>query len=297
MANRPIVVGYDGSDTSELALEWALSAAGKRHTSVRIVHAVPILVEPLPAFVGSTEPNVSALRTAAEKTVETAVAKAHRTAPDVKVESLVLRGSGASALVGEPGETELIVVGSRGLGSFDEFLLGSTGIQLATHATCPVVVIHPPHGDVEPGPDSGRVVVGVDGSALSVEALGFAFEEAALQGCGLTAIHAWETPFFDSPGKGAPTPDSVVADEFGGEELQALTDAMNAWRQKFPGVHVREVVVHASPAAALVTASAGARLLVVGRRGRGGFRALLLGSVSHSVLHHAHCAVAVVRSS
>ena len=78
-------------------------------------------------------------------------------------------------------------------------------------------------------------------------------------------------------------------------ETAALTDAVAGWRKKFPDVDVRERVVHAIAAPALVDAARGAELLVVGSRGRGGFRSLLLGSVSHAVMHHATAPVAVVR--
>jgi nucleotide-binding universal stress UspA family protein len=296
VTSKPIAVGYDGSDSSELALDWALEAARSRGTSVLIVHGVHPLVDAWPAFGGYAGPDPGLLTRAAEQTVAAGVARAHKTAPEVAVDSRIVTGTAASALIDEPDGAEMIVVGSRGLDSFSELLVGSTGIELAAHAPCPVVVIHPGNADIEPGPEAGRIVVGADGSPLSDEALGFAFEEASLRAHGLTAVHAWQTPNFDVPGKGAPIPAYVLADEFQGEELQVLTDALAVWRQKFPAVDVRQVVVQANPATALVAASAGAELLVVGSRGRGGFRSLLLGSVSHAVLHHAHCPVAVVRN-
>jgi Universal stress protein family len=74
-----------------------------------------------------------------------------------------------------------------------------TSLQVATHATCPVVVVRSVDY-VEPGPDAGRVLVGVDGSDSSSAALEFAFEEASLRGCGLTAIYAWEVPSFQAYG-------------------------------------------------------------------------------------------------
>jgi nucleotide-binding universal stress UspA family protein len=295
VTTKPIVVGYDGSDGSEQALTWALQTARHHATSVRIVHAMHEYVDPWPAFGGYALPSPDELLTAADRTVANGLATAKRVAPDVEVTGRVVTGSGASALISEPGEAEMLVVGSRGLDGFSELLFGSTGLALAMQAHCPVVVLRPGHSGVEPGPDAGRVVVGVDGSDLSSEALGFAFEEASLRGCGLTAVHAWQTPYFDAPGKGAPIPGRVLATEFRGEELKVLADALSIWQQKFPAVHVHQVVVHAQPAGALVAASAGAELLVVGSRGRGGFRSLLLGSVSHAVLHHAHCPVAIVR--
>jgi nucleotide-binding universal stress UspA family protein len=295
VSNKPIVVGYDGSERCELALDWALAEARARGSWVRIVHAVLPPVDPWPAGREFAEPFPGIQVTAAEQVVAEGLATARRKSPDVEVDSRVATGSAASVLMGVSGEAEMIVVGSRGLGGFAELLLGSTGVALAAHAPCPVVVVRPTRAGIEPGPDAGRVVVGVDGSSLSGEALSFAFEEAALRGVGLTAVHFWPAPFFHAPGKGAPIPGDVVAEEFRHAELPSLAEALAAARERFPLVDVRQIVVHAAPAGALVAASAGAELLVVGSRGRGGFASLLLGSVSHAVLHHAHCPVAVVR--
>jgi nucleotide-binding universal stress UspA family protein len=135
----------------------------------------------------------------------------------------------------------------------------------------------------------------VDGSELSLDAVTFAFEEAALHGCGVTAVHAWQVPYYGVPGESAALIGETAVLELPREEERRLADSLATVRDKFPGVDVEQVVVQAQPAEALVAVAAGARLLVVGSRGRGGFRSLLLGSVGHAVLHHAPCSVAVVR--
>jgi nucleotide-binding universal stress UspA family protein len=295
VSGKPIVVGYDGSDGGEAALEWALGAAPGRGTSVRIVQAWRTFIEPWPAFGGYADPDPALLITAAEQTLAAALAGALRRAPQVPVDTKLVNGGAAAALIAESSQAEIIVVGSRGLGGFGELLLGSTAVELAAHAHCPVVVIRPETSEVAPGPQAGRVIVGVDGSAPSFDALAFAFTEASLRDLGLTAIHAWHSPYSHTRGEGAAPAGSVVDTIFQGPELGSLRDALATWRHKFPTVDVREAVIQDNPAAALVTASAGAELLVVGSRGRGGFASLLLGSVSHAVLHHAHCPVAVVR--
>ena len=296
MNAKPIVVGYDGSSSSRHALEWALGAARGRHSSVCITHAVRPYVDPWPAFGGYAMPNPAELMTTAERTVASGLAKAHKLAPDVEVTSRIASGNQTQVLMEDTGGTEMIVVGSRGLSGFGELLVGSTGVTLAAHATCPVVIVRTNEPtDVEPGPDASRIVVGVDGSPLSEDALLFALEQASVTGHGVTAIHAWQAPFYEVPGKGAPVPEGVIDAEFRAGEISALTESLAPIWAKFPAVDVRQVVVHADPAAALVAASAGADLVVVGSRGRGGFGNLLLGSVSHAVLHHAHSPVAVVR--
>ena len=79
------------------------------------------------------------------------------------------------------------------------------------------------------------------------------------------------------------------------QEQAALAEGLTLWRKQYPRVDVMEKSIAGEPAKVLIDESAGAELLVVGSHGRGGFGGLLLGSVSHAVLHHAHCPVAVLR--
>ena len=190
----------------------------------------------------------------------------------------------------------MLVVGSRGLGGFTGLLLGSTGIQLATHSVCPVVVVRPPDDAATAGAEAGRVVVGVDGSPASEAAVAFAFEQAAWRGVGLTAVMAWDMAYLDVPGRVGSIPEGVLT--AGQEAAQAsLGESLAGWREPYPDIDVRARTDMGNAARVLLDASPGACLLVMGSRGRGGFGSLLLGSVSHAVLHHAHCPVAVVRPS
>jgi nucleotide-binding universal stress UspA family protein len=95
-------------------------------------------------------------------------------------------------------------------------------------------------------------------------------------------------------------PDTVrtvtLREEFQNEETRHLAQMVGAWAEKFPEVDVRQQVLRRDPVDALVDASRGAELLVVGSRGRGAMRSLVLGSVSHAVLHHSRCPVAVIHS-
>lgn len=129
-----------------------------------------------------------------------------------------------------------------------------------------------------------RVVVGIDGSEPSARALAWAAAEAARLGATLE-LHA----AFD-PGYTFVAPDEVE------EELRARIDEATAQVHELaPGVNVTGVTHQKSPAAALIEASRGADLLVVGSRGRGGFAGMLLGSVSLNCSLHAHCPVVIVR--
>jgi nucleotide-binding universal stress UspA family protein len=286
-----VVVGVDGSDTAAAAVTWAAGEAGLRHRPLHVVHAFvwPMVSVPL----GGTR-EWPALRDAADRVLAAAVRHAETAAPDVPVSGEVVSGevvSGGAAevLVAQSDGAELLVVGSRGLGGFTGLLLGSVGVQTAAHAACPVVVVRPDEGDPAPGP----VVVGVDGSPGSDAAIGFASEAAQRYGRELVAVLAWTEPTASFPGDVLPLVWDV--DEIEADEAKALSEALAGWRTRYPDLPVRERVMRGSAAQALVTAAAGADLLVVGARGRGGFGGLLLGSVSQRVLHHAPCPVAVVR--
>jgi nucleotide-binding universal stress UspA family protein len=168
-------------------------------------------------------------------------------------------------------------------------LIGSTTLHVASHARCPVVAVPAPTD--EPATRSG-VVVGVDGSAVSEPAIAYAFEAATDRGTVLTAVHAWYD--ITRTGNGKMMPLTYDPAEVAAEERLALAESMAGWQEKFPDVHVEHKVVYGHAVPALLQASRGAELLVVGCRGLGTVRSVVLGSVSHGVLHHATLPVAVV---
>jgi nucleotide-binding universal stress UspA family protein len=135
------------------------------------------------------------------------------------------------------------------------------------------------------------VVVGVDGSPTSEAALAFAFEAAATRGVSLVAVHTWWDLFVDPTMAPLPDWDAIEVDE-----REVLAERLSGWGEKYPDVPVQRLVERDQPAHALVEQSLRAQLVVVGSRGRGNFAGLVLGSVSHAVLHRAHCPVAVVRA-
>ncbi|MEJ5254970.1 MAG: universal stress protein [Acidimicrobiales bacterium] len=137
-----------------------------------------------------------------------------------------------------------------------------------------------------------RVVVGVDGSAGSRAALAFAAEEARLRGARLEVVVAWQYPVLTTmPAFGVLPPVEEMAAEAREGLLQFLQDERLT---DDPQLEVTPVVVQGPAAAALIEASKGADLLVVGSRGHGGFTGLLLGSVSQACVTHATCPVVVV---
>jgi len=139
-----------------------------------------------------------------------------------------------------------------------------------------------------------NVVVGIDGSPGSDAALAFAFEEARLRGLPLRVVCAWEPPSAVYVGEAfAPTADAFIeAEHHADDVLRAALEALPGGS----GVPVEAVSVEGHPATMLVEQARDAVLLVVGSRGRGTAKSLLLGSVSQAVAHHASCPLAIVPS-
>jgi len=142
----------------------------------------------------------------------------------------------------------------------------------------------------------GTIVVGVDGSEGSLEALRWAVDEARLRGARLLAVHAWLAPYAPSmPGINEPAVlpvDRELIHQAAGEALDA------AFREigfSDGGIEVEQVVIEDSPGRALLDSAEGADLLVVGSRGHGRIAGALLGSISQQVAQHAPCPIVIVR--
>lgn len=136
------------------------------------------------------------------------------------------------------------------------------------------------------------IVVGIDGSESARAALRFALDEARLRGAAVRAVAAWHVPTTTYGGAFVPPADGLL------DELEtatrrtlerALTDAGDQ-----ADLEVEPVVREGAPARVLLEAASDADLLVIGSRGLGGFRGLLLGSVGQQCTHHAPCPVVIV---
>lgn len=138
----------------------------------------------------------------------------------------------------------------------------------------------------------GNIVVGVDGSAGSREALRWAFAEAQLRNDTLQAVIVWQYPITASlPTFGAmETPDDLQTDARSTLIEILASEGINASAP----IPVSTIVAEGNPAKALLDAAEGADLLVVGSRGHGGFTGVLVGSISQQCVHHASCPVVVV---
>jgi nucleotide-binding universal stress UspA family protein len=276
---QKIVVGYDGSSFSHAALAWALDEADRSATPVELVHADewPVLAPaagmvPAPAL--RPESYADEVITG---TMNRAVAEAQRTHPLVDVSATTVRAHATAVLVERSGNAHLMVLGVRGR-SLVSGLFGSVVSAVTARAHCPVVVVH---GDP---PADAAVVAGVDDSATAPAVLAFAAQQAMARKVPLRIIHA--RPPVTGQREATPT--------VTGAERQPFDEMVTLVRDTYPDLRIDADALAEHPAAALTTASAEAQLLVVGTRGRGAWRGLLLGSVSQHILRHAACPVAVV---
>jgi nucleotide-binding universal stress UspA family protein len=283
--NKSVMVGVDGSAAALYAVDWAAAEAGRRRLPLRIVHVAARWEYNAAA---PAEPGVEAPRPEAAGLQVLRIAEERaRTFASVDVSCRLGIGPVPLTLLQEAEDAALLVLGPRGAGGFTRLLLGSVSRQAAEHAPCPVVIVPP---DTDTRPRRAEIVVGVDGSAGSIDAVGFALEEASLRAVGLRAIHAWAHPAY--PPEMRPARYDQMAVEREGARL--LSESLAGWKSKYPDVPLLEQVIEGAPVDVLIETSGSAELLVVGARGRGGFPGLRVGSVSHAVLHRARGPLVVV---
>jgi nucleotide-binding universal stress UspA family protein len=279
-----VVVGVDGSFQARSALKWAADEAGRRGSMLRILCAEIADPAHLPPWFDPKTSDVTGCQAIVDD-AEGLVATGH---PSVFATAEVMDWPAAVALTEASGAADLLVVGSRGSGPFQELLLGSVSDQCIQYAHCPVVVVHT---DADGPPLLGappRIVVGVDGSLASTRSLRWALEEAQLRAASVSGVFAWEYP---------PVPELV--EPIQGYEVVALdvVDAAIEYAERFaPQVPFVASARLGDPVTVLLGESRDADLLVMGASGHGSFRNSLLGSVAHQCVRHANSDVVVVRS-
>jgi nucleotide-binding universal stress UspA family protein len=270
---KPIAVATNDSPQSQAAVQWAARRAAKTGLPLIVLYVVDDrwMADPIP-WTGE-------LLEMGKQLVETAARRVRGTVP-VEVTTNVLEGGIAHSLRKYSTQVSMLVVGSGAphLGGS----LTDRALQVAAAAKCPVAVI----GALD-AEDRQGVVVGVDGSEESTQAVAFSAAEADREGQELTVVYAiWEPDkWVDS---GALT--GTLAQRIEEEEQMVLSETVSGLGQDYPDLVVHKVLnTESEPAGALIRAAAEARLLVVGSRGRGGFKRLLLGSTAHAVLTHLPC--------
>lgn len=286
-----VAVGFDGSDESRYAVQFAATEAQLRKEPLQIVYSALTPLSGGRQYAGTGWQPRDAIPAEVWEMMDEVADYARGLASGVEVRADVVDSmTVAGTLIEQSRDSSLIVLGRRGRGGFAGLLLGSTSAQVATHAYCPVVITRQAP-DTDPAPYE-QIVVGVDDSPLSQAALRFGFEEARLYGADLVAVRAWQ---FEVPaieiGAVAYAFDYKQAEE---ETEASLGQVLAGWRDQYPDVTVIPTVRYSDARQALLDASERARMVVVASRGRGGFARLILGSTSHAVLQHATVPVAVV---
>ena len=274
-----IVVGVDGSETSLVGLRWAAYEARRRNATLLIVscYEVPVYGSPEGA-VYPMQVDEETFKAAADKVIGRAIELAVDIDPKLMIEGAAIMSPPAAGIAEAARDGDEIVVGASGHTGFLEGVLGSVATAVVHRSHVPVIVV-PANPVVEIGPSMGKIVVGIDGSAQSLEALQWAYGEAELAYAELTAVYAWKASQSD------PDPNTALD-----TSLQSLGP-----RLAVGTVTVHRKVVERAAKDALLDESNDADLLAVGSHGHGALRSTLLGSVSHSVAQHAKCPVAIIR--
>ncbi|WP_405526288.1 universal stress protein [Streptomyces avidinii] len=282
--SRPVTVGVDGSEGSVAALDWAADEAELRGTGLRLVYATRWAQHQVGAMRVSHEDRAGdavGVLAAAEQRVR-------ERQPDLAVTADEIEDAPNSVLLGAAAEADLLVVGSHGLGSVRGFIVGSVGQEVVADSKRPVILVRPGNEESGAGATEGRdrrkVVLGLDVTEVKDELMEFAFDFARRHGVLLEIVHTWHAPFAQRH-KAAEDADMA----------SALSHAVRPFRDRFPAVEVSEVSAPGRAAEHLVEAVSDARLVVVGRRRAA--RGSHIGSVTHALIHHASCPVAVVPHS
>ena len=284
-----ILVGVDGSDESANAVRWAARTAAVERLPLKIVAAYSSTTSDYAPGLVIPQDVIDAIRHESTSAVQRAADVARDEAPDIELSGSIVEGDAARVLLEIGEKAQMIVLGTRGLGSVKGLFLGSVSTNVAAHAKGRVVIV--PGGAL--GGD-GPVVVGVDDSAISDPAVAEAYRQADLRKRPLVAVHTW-TPL-DADALHGFGLDEAEIDEMSKQAVEAVAERMAGYREDYPDVEVERVVIPEEPAKAILDAAGeAASLIVMGSRGRGGFTGLLLGSRSQKVLHHAQVPVMIVR--
>lgn len=287
------VVGVDGSPGARSALVWALAAAARAGATLELVSAYPVDYYWIDPYLLDTR-RLDEIRQDTADRIRAALADARQDpalaavpgVPEVATEVVVGAGAAADHLVAEASGARLLVVGSRGRGGVRSTLLGSVALHCVTHAPCPVVVVHP--GAVQPPP---RVVVGIDDSAMSRNALVRAAEEARRLGAELEVVAAQQPVAYWSEVQAVALPPIAEVREAIRKRAEEIVAEVLG-----PEASLRLRVEDGAPAEVLTHVADGAALLVVGSHSRGRVAGMLLGSVALHCAVHAPCPVMVVRA-
>lgn len=282
-----ILVGVDGSEEATTAAKWAAKTAEIEGAGLKIVAAYTTTTSDYAPGLVIPQDVIDAIREEASGIVQEAANAAREAAPDVALSGSIVEGDASRVLLELGEQADMIVIGTRGLGGIKGLLLGSVSTNVAAHSKGKVVVLTEPGGD-------GPVVVGVEQSPVSDAAVAEAFRQAALRNTKLVAVHTW-TPL-DADALHGYGLDPEEIEQMSQQAVESVAERLAGYAEDYPDVEVERVVIPEEPSKAILDAAGdSAQLIVVGSRGRGGFKGLLLGSNSQKIMNQAQVPVMVVR--
>ena len=281
-----IVVGVDESAGAAGALRWAVRESDARDWSLTAVLAWDFIDQHCATGEKRFDPSYS--EADAQAALNAIVAGAVGTRRAATIELRVVLDLAASALLDASDGADLLVVGARGLGGFRALLLGSVSQQCLHHATCPVAIVREAHDFGEP---VARIVVGIDGSETAYRAFQWAVDAGRVYQASVEVVHAWGVLLTAAEPFGPVMFDVAPLADAARHMLDAVVESADTSGLPAP---VTRTLSSGNAAASILHAAERADLVVVGSRGLGGFKGLVLGSVSHHIAHHAMCPVVVV---
>jgi len=270
-----IVLGFDGSESSNIALDWVAERAASRRTQVEIV------------MIGGTMLQDDFGRDAGLIEAER---RLRDRAPDAEVDSHRFVGKMPDSLLERARDADLLVIGAHHGRPVWSALSRWMPLRVASRARTPVVVV-PEHGPEDRDVTTGRVVVGLDDDDSSTAALDFAASEAADSGATLALVHTWTMPSPQMEGSVALLASPIEARA---GQRKILRDAALRAQEAHPDLVIEQTLEQSNPVSALLRAARGGSLLVLGTHHRGLMKGNLLGSIGQDVLAQCRIPVCIV---
>jgi nucleotide-binding universal stress UspA family protein len=278
-----VVVGVDGSERGYAGVRYAAAEADRRGVPLDIVHVTPGYL-PVGPFLMIPD---SSLQDFGSAVAERASREALDEVPGLAVETHLIPGNRVRALVDFSHDAGLLILGARHLSAMDHVWTGATVTGVVSRAACPVAVV--PATWEPPAAPYRRVVAGYQSSEHSVELFEDAFVVAEELKAELVVLHAWKLEgVYDDLLAGR-----VEEKRWNGEQGARIEAELADYRESYPDVRVRVLVVHDGPTRALVHASRTADRLVLVRPEHLG-RLHHLGPTARAVLRLAECPVEIV---
>ena len=275
------VVAWDGTESANAALTWALNRERRRNGTLTLVRVIDDTTV-------SSDYLTTASSVESEKTdLDVVVERVRADDPHIAIDPVLVRGDPGERIRRFSRADTLVVVGARGPAESGRAHRWSIGSKLAANIGGPIAIIPVPTRQVGTG-----VVVGIDGSAASEAAIRFALAEAALLDQPLTAVHAWEAPPI---WQDAYVPNEALFQSLEESHQLLLDEATREGVTLNPDLVVHQKLARGAAPRVLVRAARDASLLVVGNHGYRGLKRVLLGSVSHAVVLNVEIPTIVVR--